>query len=238
MTKRIEMDIDLLAKMISELAVEHDEIALPEFGSFVAELSPAVYSDKGFSIVPPYRKLSFRRRLSADTLLVDKYADLSGKSTEEAGLEILAFLREMEEVLKSRKVIIFPGLGKLRATRENVFFFVPEPGLDIYPDGFGLEPISLKSHSSGEATVIVPKAVSPNAAERPEQEVKPEQETKPEQGVATGRKRSSGKALGVALVLVGILVVAAALLAILGRVAPEFVDRILYSAEDYVLLHP
>jgi hypothetical protein len=37
-------------------------------------------------------------------------------------------------------------LGRLRATKENNLFFIPDEDLDIYPAGLGLEPISLKSH--------------------------------------------------------------------------------------------
>ena len=43
-------------------------------------------------------------------------------------------------------VVVFPGLGRLRATKENNIFFVANEDLDIYPAGFGLEPISLKTH--------------------------------------------------------------------------------------------
>ena len=56
----------------------------------------------------------------------------------------------MKEVLLSRKVIVFPGLGRLRATRENNIFFVADEGLDIYPEGFGLQSLSLKTHKETE----------------------------------------------------------------------------------------
>ena len=46
----------------------------------------------------------------------------------------------------SRKAVALPGLGRLRATRENNFFFVPDENPDIDPTGFGLYPISLKTH--------------------------------------------------------------------------------------------
>ena len=56
------------------------------------------------------------------------------------------FLAEMKEVLKVKKTVVFPGLGRLRATRENHFFFVADEDLDIYPEGLGLAPLSLKTH--------------------------------------------------------------------------------------------
>jgi type IV secretory pathway VirB10-like protein len=42
--------------------------------------------------------------------------------------------------------VVIPGLGRLRATTENNIFFIADTDLDIYPAGFGLEPISLKTH--------------------------------------------------------------------------------------------
>ena len=53
------MDIDLLSRMISELIVDHDQVGLPGVGTFVAEMVPATFSDKGYTINPPYRRLSF-----------------------------------------------------------------------------------------------------------------------------------------------------------------------------------
>ena len=50
------------------------------------------------------------------------------------------------EELQAKKVVIFPGLGRLRATKENTFFFIADEDLDIYPYGVGLEPVSLKTH--------------------------------------------------------------------------------------------
>ena len=59
---------------------------------------------------------------------------------------IIDFVKELRSILHTKKTVVFPGLGRLRATRENNAFFVADEDLDIYPAGFGLEPISLKTH--------------------------------------------------------------------------------------------
>ena len=148
------MDIDLLAKMVKELILDKDEVSLPGVGTFVAEMVPAVFSDRGYTINPPYRRLYFRQRTEAtDTTLADLYAASNGLGQDQA-LQILTdFLAEMKEVLKAKKTIVFPGLGRLRATRENNFFFVADGDLDIWPAGYGLEPISLKTHEETEEEV-------------------------------------------------------------------------------------
>lgn len=148
------MDIDLLSKIVKELILDNDEVALPGIGSFIAEIVPSVFSDKGYTINPPYRRLSFRQNGSGDeNMVIDFYARCNNIDSPTASRIIREFLEEMRRVLETKKSIVFPGLGKLRATKENYFFFVADEDLDIYPEGFGLEPISLKTHEETPAEV-------------------------------------------------------------------------------------
>ena len=162
------MDIELLSRMVAELIVKNDSVGLPGMGSFVAEIVPASFSDRGYSITPPYRKLSFRGGYPTDSLLVDYYAKSNCTDKEEARSTITDYVIQMKSVLKERKTIIFPGLGKLRATKDNTFFFVPDENLDIYPDGITLQPISLKTHSvSSEELARAVSSISELIAAQP-----------------------------------------------------------------------
>ena len=138
------MDIDLLSRIVKELITDHDKVGLPGLGTFVAEVVPASFSDKGYTINPPYRRLSFHPDNTEADLLVKFYADSNHVPLEASRVYITEFLSELKQVLIQRKTVIFPGLGRLRATKENNFFFVPDEDLDIYPDGFGLQPVSMK----------------------------------------------------------------------------------------------
>lgn len=152
------MDIDLLSKMLKELIPDHDRICLPGLGCFVAEVVPSAFSDRGYTINPPYRRLSFRTgNLSEDNLLAELYASSNGVDAKVAEKIISDFTSEMRKILVVKKTVVFPGLGRLRATRENNFFFVADEDLDIYPEGFGLEPVSLKSHqeTSEEVSAVI-----------------------------------------------------------------------------------
>ncbi len=321
------MDIDLLAKMVKEVMMDHDAVTLPGVGAFMADLVPASFADKGYTIHPPYRRLSFMPRQGNDTLLVDLYATSNGISRDDATQILVAFLSEMKEQLMVRKTIVFPGLGRLRATRENHFFFVADEDLDIYPAGFGLEPISLKTHvetpeevaatvSSLAAELLGPAPVPAPAADNPQEaadqagadvlagaddvvagaddvsghdaaavEVQSDHngpkdgtfESKmaendhngPDNGTlqspdpaaapsseqaapapapthapvapapkAEGKKRS-WKGLWITLgVMAGLVLLAAAALAILGRVAPAWLDPFLYTPEQLEVLYP
>ena len=139
------MDIDLLSKMISELIVDHDTVGLPGVGTFYTEVVPSTFSDRGYTINPPYRRLSFLPNAVENDLLVNFYSDVNGTPADMAREYIVQFLRELTEALKEHKTITLPGLGRLRATKENNFFFVADEDLDIYPEAFGLAPVSLKN---------------------------------------------------------------------------------------------
>ena len=140
------MDIDLLSKMVKELILDNDRVALPGFGAFVAEIVPSTFSDKGYTINPPYRKLYFRNTDEEGMELIKFYASSNNVELAVADKIIRDFVTELKSVLFTRKTVVFPGLGRLRATKENAVFFVADEDLDIYPEGFGLEPISLKTH--------------------------------------------------------------------------------------------
>lgn len=147
------MDIDLLAKMVKKLILDGDRVVLPGLGCFVAELVPATFSDRGYTINPPYRKLYFRSKPDEGDELVLFYAESNNLPFEVAEEVMKDFLSEMKTVLFMKKTVVFPGLGRLRATKENDIFFVADEDLDIYPSGFGLEPISLKSHNESKEEV-------------------------------------------------------------------------------------
>ena len=140
------MDIDLLSKMVKELILDNDRVVLPGLGSFVAEIVPSTFSDKGYTINPPYRRLYFRSKPDQGDELVKFYAISNNIQMEMADRIITDFVAELKSILHAKKTVVFPGLGRLRATKENNVFFVADEDLDIYPDGFGLEPISLKTN--------------------------------------------------------------------------------------------
>ena len=183
------MDIDLLSEMIKELLLDNDEVTLPGLGMFVTGIVPATFSDKGYTILPPYRKLSFRQRTGTDGALVRFYAESNGTEPEMAEQILLDFAESIKRALKTRKSVTFPGLGRLRATKENAWFFIPDEDLDIYPYGIGLEPVSLKTHEETpeelSAAVAGLRSLVETPAEEPERgtaspqaaETQPEPET-------------------------------------------------------------
>ena len=165
------MDIDLLSKMVKELILDNDKVVLPGLGSFVAEIVPSAFSDKGYTINPPYRKLYFRAKPDEGSALAEFYASSNKVNIDIANKVITDFVAELKSVLFARKTVVFPGLGRLRATKENAVFFVADEDLDIYPEGFALEPISLKTHVETPAEVAAVVGSLKAIVEEPVQEV-------------------------------------------------------------------
>ena len=241
------MDIDLLAKMVKEAILDHDMVTLPGVGCFVAELMPSTFSDKGYTINPPYRRLFFSPRQGNDTILRDLYVDANRADGVDAPMAeriLTEFLAEMKEILKVRKTVVFPGLGRLRATRENHFFFVADEDLDIWPEGLGLAPISLKTHV--ETPEEVASAVAGLAELMAEPVAEPVEEIPGQAGNDGGEaepvvepetvRKPFPRFWKVALIVLGALIVLLVLFALVGRLAPGVVDRLLYSPEELEIL--
>ncbi len=174
------MDIDLLSKMVKELILDNDRVVLPGLGAFVAEIVPSTFSDKGYTINPPYRRMYFRSKPDEGSELAELYAE--GNKVELALAEriIKDFIAELKIIIHTKKTVVLPGLGRLRATKENNIFFVADEDLDIYPAGFGLEPISLKTHQETQEEVAAAVEDLKSLLEEPETRQEPETLPEPE----------------------------------------------------------
>ncbi|MCH5173494.1 MAG: hypothetical protein J1D85_04720 [Bacteroidales bacterium] len=137
--------------MVRELVREHDSLSLPGLGTFEVEDVPAAFSDRGYTVNPPYRSLSFSGKKTDDGLLAGLYArDNESVSISDADGIIRNFVAGLADTLRADKYVELPGLGRLRATKENVPFFVPDDGLDISPESCGLPQVSLRTRRSAD----------------------------------------------------------------------------------------
>lgn len=258
------MDVDLLSKMIKELILDNDKVVLPGLGAFVAEIVPASFTDKGYTINPPYRRLSFRSKPDEGNLLVDFYATSNDLSREVADKVICDFISELRSILYIKKVVVLPGLGRLRATKENAVFFISDEDLDIYPEGFGLEPISLKTHQETkeevkaavgelraivEEPVVAPVPAEELPAEPSVEEVSPassveepvvqEEPVTEKEQVQEVKVPSNGykKFFKILMWLIILTVVLLLLFVGVSRLCPELLDNILYTTEELEILN-
>lgn len=237
------MDIDLLSKMVSELIMDNDRVALPGLGEFVSQMVPSSITDKGYTINPPYRKLVFRPSGNDDGLLASLYAESNGVSAEVAARVIKEFVDGMKAVLREKKVVVFPGLGRLRATRENNVFFVADEELDLFPECFGMSPVSLKSRRVEKMDFAGLDIDSPEAAAAAEDFPAPPAEAAPvpcipeTECVENPRRAGGRKVLAAVGIAAGIAGLALGAFILAARLAPDFVDRILYTEEELEIIN-
>ena len=240
------MDVTFLSRMIGELILDHDSLSLPGLGTFVVEDMPASFSDRGYTVNPPYRRLSFSERESADGLLAELYASSNPVQEEEAEAIINAFVLDLKAELQRDKGVDLPGLGRLRATRENHIFFVPDEDLDISPEACGLEPVSLKSRRSAALPDViqpVPAATEPQVATQPQAvpeppavpavEQVPAAEPEPVVIAPKPRRRALGWTLGIAGAAAALLLA----FVLVSRLSPGSTDRLLYTQEELAIIN-
>ena len=256
------MDIELLSKMIAELVPDHTEVGLPGLGTFVTEFVPASFTDRGYTITPPYKRLTFVPGSASDNSLIELYARSNGISDDQSRSALTSFLEEIKKVLLDRKTVVFPGLGRLRATRQNNIFFITDEALDIYPEGFGLDPVSLKNHEETPAEVhhvveeladimvappeeiVEPSGEAPQPASAAEPEpLIPDDERlefadEPAKAARRAARKPAPKWLWVTpLVLLAVAALAAGVFFILVYAAPDFLDTLLYTPEELHIIN-
>ena len=220
----------------------------------MAEIVPAYFSDKGYTINPPYRKLYFRSRPDEGEALIDFYAKSNDVAYDVAEKIVKDFVAELRTVLMAKKVVVFPGLGRLRATKENNVFFIADEDLDIYPEGFGLEPISLKTHqeTAEEVSVAVaglktmldqqPAAPEPipELPAEPEILVEPAEEpvaVEPQPQKTEASRKTEVNWSRILLIILAVFVGLVVAYMAVGRLCPEWIDQFLYTPEELEILN-
>lgn len=199
------MDINQLSTLVRSQILDSDEVLVPGLGTFRAEVVPAAFSDNGFTVNPPYRKLKFVSE------------ELEGVAKLEAE-DLAECVAELKKQLNETRCVELAGLGKLRLTKSDQYFFVPDEDADIYPDGFGLKPVSLKN-----------KDARPESAQAEGESGKP--------GKPRKTKAPKRTAIIVAVIIIDIILIAIVALKVLGAVAPDFLDKLLYTEEELAIIH-
>jgi hypothetical protein len=115
------MDIALFSEMVKSLVLDNDEVTLPGLGTFVSEVVPSTFSDRGYTINPPYRKLSFRQRGGDGSPLIDMYAKANSTDFDAAKKIIEGFISELAVTLKSQKALSLPGLDDFAPQGKTLF---------------------------------------------------------------------------------------------------------------------
>lgn len=183
------MDAKLFSRIVRELLSTNDKVTLAGLGTFSAVDVPAYFSNRGFTINPPYRSVEFslvEDKAGLDAL-VAFYAASNSIDTSRANRILREFGTQIRQELQDTKTVVFPGFGKIRLTPAQGVLFVPDEELMISPGLDCLEPLSLKSLGQAVSQPVAPShepepVVTPEPVAVPEPEpvaVEPEPEPVP-----------------------------------------------------------
>lgn len=258
------MDSVFFADILKESLVERGSACLPGLGSLALEEVPAYFSDRGFTINPPYQKIVFSPDGNGDDSLVRRYAKDNGVSVARASEIVAEHVASLEKDLRVSRTVLLPGLGYLRMTHDGNVFFVAGEGLSFGLDYDMLEPVSLRNLPALSAVAAEPEpelepvasaepepapAIEPEPEPAAEPEptptaeseptIVPEPATVPEPVAAPAplpAKPASRTWLRVCLCIAGAILLLFAALAVCGRLYPDIVDPLLYSEEELSII--
>lgn len=250
------MNAETLSGLIARLAVENGRVMLPQMGAFVVETAPASFSDKGFTLHPPYRKLIFRESQGDGTLLYDALSRQERISLMQAQAEVAAQVRQIIDELEEEGQAELPALGKFKKTVSGTILFVADEDLDVSGELMALDAVSLKTQVKAEPlserkapsgwetegeprpgadSVIEPEPEADSDIE-PEPAPVPETGEVPEPASEEDSRRRMSPA-GILAICLAALCLLAVMLFYLGVFFfPDVLDNLLYSEEELDLL--
>lgn len=173
------MKLETLSGLIVQLVLENGRVMLPQLGAFMRETVPASFSDRGFTLLPPYRRLVFRESQGDGTLLCEALSRQARLTPQRAQAEIELCVQELWEQLEQEKQAVIPGLGRLKRTASGGLLFVQDEDLDVSGEWMALDAVSLKSqdclaaaafHMASEpvAPKSAPMTVAPSSVSKPD----------------------------------------------------------------------
>ncbi|MBW6537187.1 MAG: hypothetical protein K0B11_19420 [Mariniphaga sp.] len=175
-----------LGKYIRQLLPEHETVIIPGFGAFISQYKPAQIDEGTEEIKPPSKEISFTAKIkNNDGLLMSFVAQSEQIMVQKALAKIEDECDKIRYKLDKGEKVILEGTGVLLYTENREIQFEPAEGVNVLPDAFGLDSISLKAEPEEipveKAEYIITKGDSEKEEVLPENKPeKPEAEKEPE----------------------------------------------------------
>jgi hypothetical protein len=126
-------------EIISTLLVRHNCVILPNFGGFVARVSPAHIDETRGIITPPRKAILFNQQLTnSDGLLISEYALANEVTYTEAQATIHGIIDLWNDELKSGKRIGIERVGELHLDIHGRLSFVQDRFFNLLLSSYGL----------------------------------------------------------------------------------------------------
>ena len=255
------MNLAVISVLLQELLLENERITLPGVGTFSLEEVPASFLEESNIMLPPTKKIVFDNLQNKnDGLLENAYARKTGLILEDSKRDLLFLSKKVKEAIANNLKVVIPGFGTLFNNNGEISFD-KDKDLDVSPDSFGLEAITVEpievpvevkpetklEEKDGEVdfdlTQFDIKPVEQSieegaeAAEKEPGEFVPEPETEP--AVEKIEKKGDGQASTIVMkILVAAVVIMLIILlfVIFKEQIAQLLKHVLYSKEELELM--
>ena len=232
------MDVNLFSSIVKELLADTGVAVIPGFGRFVVEDVPACFSDRGFTLNPPYRSVTFSLSKDSDNSLASIYASSNNVDLRRAEEIVQDYVSALKAELSSSRTVVLPSFGQLRQAGLGCIVFVPDESLSIFPQFDLLPPLSLKSRNFTAAVPETPGTPAVrDAADASSASVVSDARDVTAESAAPGHSGELPKIWTAVIAVAVVLVMLLLALAVLGRLAPDLIDPLLYDADQLEILH-
>lgn len=157
-----------LSRHIENLLLENDCVIVPGFGGFVAYHTPASWSGKEETFLPPCRVIGFNPQLTInDGVLVQSYMKAYDTNFSNATRIIGQEVDKLTGILQEEGKVELPNIGEIRYSINNSYTFRPYNDKLISPSLYGLgtfrmtELCNLKKAPEKVAGMSVSRSKSP-----------------------------------------------------------------------------
>lgn len=143
----------------------HDCVAIPGWGAFIANYSPARYDEDSMTMHRPCRVIGFNAGLTHnDGLLAQSLMRREGLTYDEAMRFIADSVTSYRQQLAKDCEVSMGRLGYFRRVQERITEFVPFFRADGYDQYYGLDDLSIKTVAALEQQRAVQEVDEPRAA--------------------------------------------------------------------------
>lgn len=138
------MNLAVISVLLQELLLENERITLPGVGTFSLEEVPASFLEESNIMLPPTKKIVFDNLQNKnDGLLENAYARKTGLILEDSKRDLLFLSKKVKEAIANNLKVVIPGFGTLFNNNGEISFD-KDKDLDVSPDSFGLEAITVE----------------------------------------------------------------------------------------------
>jgi len=131
--------MESFAEIVSRLLLRHNCVIIPDFGGFVARISPSEINEIRGVIYPPKKSILFNQQLIlSDGLLTSEYALTNELTFTESQEKIKQIVTIWKEELNKGEAISIEKVGTLQMSENGSLQFVQDRFFNLLLSSFGL----------------------------------------------------------------------------------------------------